>query len=67
VLAVLEQAHDRPALGHVADLRERAQVAEEALGLLARVERADGVEERFGVRGLPVVGHRGLPSGIALC
>ena len=65
VHAVVEQADDRPALGHVAQLAERAQVAEEALGLVAVVEAQDRVEQRLGLRRSPVVGHGSavLPAG----
>ena len=37
--AGVEQPNDRPALGHVVELAERAQVAEERFGLIAGVER----------------------------
>ena len=49
VHALVEQPDDRPALGHVVQLVERAQVAEEALGLVERLERQDRLEERLGV------------------
>ena len=61
----VEQPDDRPALGHVAQLAERAQVAEEALGLVEVVERQDRVEQRLGVGCPPVVGH-GLVSVAAV-
>ena len=57
VHAAVEQPDDRPALGHVAQLVERAEVAEEALAPRRRLEAQDRVEERLGVGGPPVVGH----------
>ena len=62
----VEQARHRPALGHVVQLLERAEVAEEALGLLGRLELEDRVEERFRVGGSPVLGHRPLHLAIVL-
>ena len=57
VLAAVEQPDDRPALGHVAQLVERAEVAEEALRFGGILQTEDRLEERLGVRGSPVVGH----------
>ena len=47
--AGVEQAGDGPALGHVVELVERAEVAEESLGLVARLEPEDRVEQGLGV------------------
>ena len=66
VQAAVEQADDRPALGHVAQLVQRAEVAEEALGLVERLEAQDRLEERLDVGCSPVVGHRARrPSSLS--
>ena len=57
VEAGVEHPDDRPALGHVAELVERAEVAEEALGLVDRLEAQDRLEQRLDLGSLPVVGH----------
>ena len=51
-----------PALGHVAQLADGAQVPEEAARLLAIAEAQQGVNQRVDVRGLPVLSHRYDPS-----
>ena len=53
--AIVEQPDHGPALGQVAELAERAEVAHEGrrLGLVLEIE--EGVEERVGVGAAPVV------------
>ena len=58
VQAVVEQPDDGPALGHVAELVQRAEVAQEAGGLVAVLQADDRVDQRFRVGGSPVFGHR---------
>ncbi len=43
--ALVEEPHDRPALGHVVQLAEGAQVAEERGGLVGRLEAEDRLEQ----------------------
>ena len=50
VHAGVEQAHDRPALGDVAELVQRAQVAQEPRGLVAVLEAHERVQEGVRVR-----------------
>ena len=63
--AVVEQPDDRPALAHVAQLAERAQVAQESLCLVAAVEAQNGVDQGVGLGRSPLFGHglRLLPVG----
>ena len=53
---VRQESHDGPALGQVAQLAERAQVAQEGGRLVAVLEGEERVQERVGVRAAPVVG-----------
>ena len=55
--AGIEHADDSPALGHVAELIERAEVAEEVLGVFGRLETQDRLEQCLDLGSLPVVGH----------
>jgi hypothetical protein len=55
--ALVEKTDDGPALGHVAELGKRAEVAKEALGGLPAVETEDCLEQGAGVVGFPVVSH----------
>ena len=64
-----EEPDHGPALGEVAQLAERAEVAQEGGRLVAVLEGEERVEERVGVRAAPVVGaglHRfgGLVSTV---
>jgi hypothetical protein len=55
--ALVEKTDDGPALGHVADLGQGAEVAKEAFGGFPAVETEDCVEQGAGVVGFPVVSH----------
>jgi hypothetical protein len=67
VEAGIEHASNSPALGHIAELIERAQVAKEALRLVGGLEAQDRLEQRLDLGSLPVVGHvtRFLPASPA--
>ena len=49
VQPAIEHPDDRPALSDVAELVQRAQVAEEPLGLLERLEATDRLEQSLDV------------------
>ena len=55
VLALVEPADDRPALGQVAELAERAEVAEEAGRLVGGLEAKERVDQLVDVARSPVV------------
>lgn len=57
--ALVEEASNGPALGEVAQLTDRAEVAEEGGGLLPVVEGEERIEERVGFGRAPVVGAGG--------
>jgi hypothetical protein len=57
VHAAVEEANDGPPLGHVTELVQGAEIAEEAGGFVRAVEPDDRVQQRLGVRRSPVVRH----------
>ena len=54
MLALIEPSHDRPALGEVVELAERAQVPQEPSRLVRRLEAEERADQLVDVRRAPV-------------
>ena len=59
--AAIQHPNDRPALSQITQFVQCAQIAEEALRFVGRLETQDRIEECLEIRSPPVVNHVARP------